>query len=123
MTPEELNIGFDGKCTDNFYKLGRSSNLVFYKGNAAERADFPLSFAMQPTLALQTQKVLFDEQVAKEVLPKLEVVYIFCTRSPWTSVWGMIETERLYKNNVAQGRKVRPIRFIQIEGANHFVSE
>lgn len=77
---------------------------------------------MQPTLNIQGQKVLFDEKAVSEVLPKLEVSYIFCTKAQWYCVYGMIETERQYKENVSKGRKVRPIRFTEIKTANHFVS-
>jgi hypothetical protein len=79
-------------------------------------------FLMQRTLKNMAQKVLFDEKLASEVLPQLEVLYIWCTRAQWYCLYGMIETERQYKEQVKQGRKVRPIRFVKIEGANHFVS-
>lgn len=77
---------------------------------------------MQPTLNIQAQKVLFDEKLACEVLPKTQVVHVWCTRAQWYCVYGMVETERQYKEHVKQGHKVRPIRFIEMDGANHFVS-
>jgi hypothetical protein len=89
---------------------------------AASRTEFPMFFPMQPTLKTQAQKVLFNEKAAREVLPKTEVVHIWCSRAQWYCVYGMIETERQYKAHVKQGHKVRPIRFIEIDGANHFVS-
>lgn len=102
MTPQEMSVNFDGA--------------------AAARTEFPMFFPMQPTLKKQAQSVLFNEKHAQEVLPDLEVVYIFCTQTQWYCAWGMVETEKQYKENIAQGKKVRPIRFIGIEGANHFVS-
>lgn len=68
------------------------------------------------------QKALFDEKLSSNILPKLEVIHIWCTRTQWYCVYGMIETERQYKEHVEQGHKVRPIRFIELEGANHVVS-
>ena len=93
-----------------------------FDGVAASRTEFPMFFQMQPALKIMGQKVLFDEKLAAEVLPKTEVVHIWCPRSQWYCTYGMIETERQYKEHVKQGHKVRPIRFIEIEGANHFVS-
>jgi len=101
MTPAEMTVNFDA--------------------TAAARTEFPMFFPMQPTLKKQAQLTLFDEKLTQEVLPKLEVVYILCTKTQWYCAWGMIETEKQHKENIAQGRKVRPIRFIDIEGANHFV--
>ena len=90
---------------------------------AATRTEFPMFFnPMQPTLKNMAQRVLFDEKLASSILPKLEVVYIWCQRAQWYCVYGMIETERQYKEHVEQGHRVRPIRFIELEGANHFVS-
>ena len=91
-------------------------------GIAAKRTEFPMFLPMQPTLKSQAQRVLFDEENAREVLPKTEVVHIWCSRTQWYCVYAMFETERQYKAHVKQAHKVRPIRFIEIKGANHFVS-
>jgi pimeloyl-ACP methyl ester carboxylesterase len=101
MTPQEMSFNFDGV--------------------AAARTEFPMFFQMQPTLKELAQLVLFNEKHTQEVLPNLQVVYISCMKAQWYCVWGMIETEKQHKENIAQGRMVRPIRFIEIEGANHFV--
>jgi len=101
MSPEEMAVNFDGL--------------------AGERTEGPMFFPMQPTLKLQLKKVLFDEKAVSEVLPKIEVSHIVCARAIWYCAWGMIETERIYKEHVAQGRKTRPMRFIEIPTANHFV--
>jgi hypothetical protein len=89
---------------------------------ATRRSEFPMYFPMQPVLKNLGQRSLFDEKLAGEVLPNLEVVLLVCTQGPWYCAWGMIETERQHKEHLKQGHKVRPIRFIEIEGANHFVS-
>jgi hypothetical protein len=76
---------------------------------------------MQPTLKLMSKTCLFDEKRAAEVLPQLEVVHLVYTSTNWYCAWGMIETEKQFNDHKAQGHKVRPIRFIEVEGANHFV--
>jgi len=100
MTEEEINVQFDA--------------------TASSRSDFPLFTQMKPTLKIVTQKVLFDEKLASEILPRSQFVYISCTRSVWYCVYAMFETERRHKEHLKQGHKVRPIRFMEIEGANHF---
>jgi len=92
-----------------------------FDDTAASRTEFPMFFPMQPTLYVQGQKALFDEKLAREVLPRTEVVHIWCARAQWYCVYGMIETERQYKKHVKQEHRVRPIRFIEMEDANHFV--
>jgi hypothetical protein len=77
---------------------------------------------MQPVLKIQTQKALFDETNSSEILPNLQVAHVFCEKSPWHCIWGFIETERQFKEHARQGHKVRPIRFIGMKEANHFVS-
>ncbi|KAF8222533.1 hypothetical protein L208DRAFT_1413236 [Tricholoma matsutake] len=88
---------------------------------AASRSELSMFYPMQPVIKTMAQRFLFDEKLVNEVLPKLDVAVMWCTRAQWYSVYGMIETERQYKENVKQGYKVRPIRFIELEGANHFV--
>jgi hypothetical protein len=78
--------------------------------------------AIQPTLKIQRQKALFDERLTREVLPRTEIVFIWGNRSAWHSVYGMILIEREYKEYIEQGYRIRPIRFIEIEGANRFVN-
>lgn len=77
---------------------------------------------IQPALKVQLQRVLFEEKIVKEVLPQIQVSYILCARPNWYCPRGMIKTERIYKEHIAQGRKVRPIRFIEILTANPPVS-
>ena len=102
MTPEETAVNFDPV--------------------AALRTEFPMFFQMQPVLKVLAQTCLFDEKVASEVLPQLEFVHLYCAKAQWYCVWGMIETERQYKKHLTLGHKVRPIRFLEIESGNHFVS-
>jgi len=101
MTEEELAVNFDPV--------------------AAARTELPMFVQMQPVLKIQSQTCLFDEKMASKVLPQLEVVYIYCAKAPWNCIWAMIETERRYKEHLKLGHQVRPIKFLEIEGGNHFV--
>lgn len=110
-----------------FEMHGLESNELMSVGQfdpvAARRTEFPMFFSpMQPTLKNMAQRVLFDEKLASEVLPMLEVVHIWCTRAQWYCVYGMMETERQYKEHLKLGHKVRHIRFIELGGVNHFVN-
>ncbi|KDQ53356.1 hypothetical protein JAAARDRAFT_49830 [Jaapia argillacea MUCL 33604] len=88
---------------------------------AATRTEFPMFFPMQPVLNTQSQKALFDEELAKTYLPNVEVVLMWGDKTTWCVMYGMIETTRLHKQNLADGKEIRPIRFIRITGGNHFV--
>ncbi|KAK0460403.1 uncharacterized protein EV420DRAFT_209411 [Desarmillaria tabescens] len=94
MTPDDMKVTFDGE--------------------AAGRMEFPMYFPpMQPTIRKQTETALYDEEAIKKILPKLEIVHQFCTASNWYCVWGFFGNELFAPK--------RPIRFIEIPGANHFV--
>ena len=99
-----------------------TASIRQFDGVAASRTEFPMFFQMQPALKIMAQKVLFDEKLSGEILPKSEVVHVWCARAQWYCVYGMMETERQHKEHVKQGHMIRPIRFIEIENANHFVS-
>ena len=77
---------------------------------------------MQPVLQDQAHRALFDERFAKEILPALELSYIFCTKTNWQSAWAFIETERLHAEAAEHKKEVRHMRFVEIIGGNHFVS-
>lgn len=104
MSPEDLRLTFDGV--------------------AALRNDFPvIDIPMQGTLASQAQHALFDSEVSGTILPGLQIVHLVGTCTTWTSTWAYFEVERRYNESVAvHGDNTRPIRFIEIEGGNHFVS-
>lgn len=120
MTPEELVLNFDGEFCSAANKF--SSKLRSSIGHAGQLTEGPMFVQMQPALNVQLKRVLFEEKTVTEVIPQVEVSFIFCSRAIWYCIWGLIETERIYKELVAQGRKVRPIRFIEIPATNHFVS-
>jgi hypothetical protein len=89
---------------------------------ASKRSDVLLLTTMLPALKKQAQAALFDETMAKEFLPGMEVVWIACPQSMWPLEWSKVLIARQYEEHVKQKHHVRPIRFIEIEGANHFVS-
>jgi len=94
----------------------RRGMKVSFDAAAMTRSDIPMYAKMLPTLQIIAQKVLFDEKLVSDILPKSQIVYISCTRSQWFSVYAMFETERRHKEHLKQGHKVRPIRFMKIQG-------
>ncbi|SJL09759.1 uncharacterized protein ARMOST_13140 [Armillaria ostoyae] len=69
----------------------------------------------------QTKRALFDAEIFPSVLPLVTVEYIACLSTNWVCLWAFFETERIYKELVAERKKIRPTHFIAIKGANHFV--
>lgn len=86
------------------------------------RTDSAMLTVIQPAIAEQAQNVLFSEEHATTVLPNVEVCYIWCNASPWNAIWPMFETERQQQEHLSKQHKVRPIEFIELDAANHFVS-
>jgi hypothetical protein len=76
---------------------------------------------MQKRLRRVTDNVLFDEEIVKECFPSVEVKVVWCTRSHWQCVWCALNLRKEYEQRVSQGRNARHVRFITLDGANHFV--
>lgn len=90
---------------------------------AAMRAEFAMfRIPIRAVLIEQRRKALFDEIHAREILPNLRVVFISAGMTVVGCKWAKLVVERHYNEATQAGRRVRPIRFIDIEGANHFVS-
>jgi hypothetical protein len=88
------------------------------------RSDFPMFLeSMELVIKEQTRKALFDEIVTQEIIPDLQVVFIGAELTTLHCLWGRLSLEKQYGDAVAQERHTRPIRFVTIEGANHFVSQ
>jgi hypothetical protein len=102
MTDEDLAVNFD---------------II-----AALKSDIPIVLSMLPALEKQTQAVFFDEKLAKEFLPALQVVWIGCPKSQWALEWCKVLMEREFEEHAKQKHQVRSVRFMEIEGANHLVS-
>jgi hypothetical protein len=90
----------------------------------AFRTDLPVLYGLpiRPVIKEQTIKALFDEPLARDILPELKVVFIGSELTAFPCVWGKLVYETMYMNSVNQGRRARPIRFITLQGVNHFVS-
>jgi len=86
-----------------------------------DRVDLSLVFKMQSELGNQTQRALFDPELAKTVLPGLPVTFFACKSSNWYCVYSFFESENRYKKLVSEGNPARPITFVELPGANHFV--
>jgi hypothetical protein len=94
---------------------------VNYDLGAALKADIPMCYQMLPALEKQTQAAFFDETLTREFLPGMQVVWIGCTQSQWALEWGKVLMERKFEQHFRQKNHARPIRFMEIEGANHVV--
>jgi hypothetical protein len=76
---------------------------------------------IQVEVRKQTKLALFDEELARTLLPELRISHVACTKGVWQCLFSLIETERLFKEYTAEGKKGRPIRFGYVEKANHVV--
>ncbi|KAJ8507959.1 hypothetical protein ONZ45_g9718 [Pleurotus djamor] len=76
---------------------------------------------MLPQIKGFVTRCLYDEKMAKEHLPNIDIIYISCLKSCWHTVWATHEAQRIYQEYEADGIKVRPMYFKTLEEANHFV--
>ncbi|KAL0563546.1 hypothetical protein V5O48_018520 [Marasmius crinis-equi] len=77
-----------------------------------------LLLGWQGLLNETTQKVLFDEKVAKTFFPELKITHFSAPHSFWMTGVACMEIRRMYREKEAV---VRPIEFVELEGADHFV--
>ncbi|KAF8645741.1 hypothetical protein AX16_007609 [Volvariella volvacea WC 439] len=71
-------------------------------------------------LSDQTERVLFDENMAKRVLPDMKLILISCDESPWYFTWAYAAAKERYEKLVKEGKKIRPLNFVIYHGMNHF---
>ncbi|SJK98491.1 uncharacterized protein ARMOST_01759 [Armillaria ostoyae] len=76
---------------------------------------------VEPMLHRQADRALYDEELARSVLPDVRFTTLVCTRSGWHMVLGALENEKRYTAAVASGKIVRPNRFIDVKNANHLL--
>ncbi|KAJ3924306.1 MAG: hypothetical protein NXY57DRAFT_388919 [Lentinula lateritia] len=76
---------------------------------------------MQTELGEQTQRALFDSELAQNFFPGLPITFLACQSTNWYCVYSFFETERRTKENVAQGHPGRQMAFVELPHANHFV--
>lgn len=96
---------------------------VMFEDGPMKRVDFTLFITMRETLEEQTKRAIYDERLAKEYFPKVEVVYLDCEQTMWALRHCRQQVENRRNELMSQGRDLRPMRFVDVEGANHFVSD
>lgn len=77
---------------------------------------------MQARLRELAQRALFDRTIAPSAFPNIPVTHIICGRSCWQCMWGSYMTKKMYENSLREEKAVRPMKFIVMDEANHFVS-
>lgn len=96
---------------------------VMYEDEAMKRSDFALFIMMRAFLEEQTQRTIFDEKLAKAYFPKVKVVYLDCAQTMWALRHTRRQVESKWNELVTRGCSPRMMRFIDVEEANHFVSD
>lgn len=88
---------------------------------------------IQTHFSALTQRVMFDNPSSVSRFQHAAFTYISASRTIWICGWAVAETKRRYREayltrdrihteGAADLARLRPIRFIDIDGANHFVS-
>jgi hypothetical protein len=106
--------------TPSFKNMTNEDLAVNFGMDASMKGDIPM--CMLPALGKQTQAAFFNEKLAKEFLPALQIVWLGCSHSQWALEWSKVVIQREFEEHVKQKHEVRLIRFMEIKGANHFVS-
>jgi hypothetical protein len=119
-TPEALLNNFKIWVTRYYNHPNPESFEGIFYGKGGE-GPVPLP-PLQVQMIKQTNSALFDEKVTSTILPNVKVSVIVCTKSIWSPPYALLETARLYREHIAEGRKIRPLSFSYVEGANHVVS-
>ncbi|KAH8114765.1 Alpha/Beta hydrolase protein [Phellopilus nigrolimitatus] len=57
----------------------------------------------------------------EDLLPELNVRHVYGPASEWHTQWAVWGLEKDYATWRAEGKRVRPIQFIPVEGGNHFM--
>lgn len=89
---------------------------------AAAKCDFMVLQLFLAIAETQAEAALFNEQLARTILPELQIIWLACKNTPWALAWCKTLMQKKHQELIQQGCQVRPIKFIEIEGANHFVS-
>ena len=69
-----------------------------------------------------TSPVSLSEEEESRVLPDVKVCVVYGDSSVWSVTWNTWELEKDIAKWEKEGRKTRDMRFLLVEGANHFVS-
>ncbi|KAF9062033.1 hypothetical protein BDP27DRAFT_1337137 [Rhodocollybia butyracea] len=91
------------------------------EGNNA-RSDISMFMSdMQQPIGVSAHQALFDEESVQHWFPDAKVTYLGVTRTNWSCAWAEMETKRRYYDNAKDSlRQGRNIKFIDIDGGNHF---
>ncbi|KAJ3913686.1 hypothetical protein F5877DRAFT_83554 [Lentinula edodes] len=101
--------------------LTDNERALIVEKSPVDRVDIPLVFKMQAELGEQTQRALFDSELAQNFFPGLPITFLACQSTNWYCVYSFFETERRTKENIAQGHPGRQMAFVELPHANHFV--
>ncbi|KAF9072192.1 Alpha/Beta hydrolase protein [Rhodocollybia butyracea] len=77
---------------------------------------------MQSGFSHLAQQILFPETPSARAATKVPITYLGTSQTIWISAWAEIETKRRYaeyRNKMKDSGKV--IRFVRMDGENHFV--
>ncbi|KAF8642045.1 hypothetical protein AX16_009716 [Volvariella volvacea WC 439] len=75
---------------------------------------------VQNILREHTDKALYNEQLAKGIFPKAEVIHILCDETIWLPVYAYMAAYEKYQKLIGEGKKIRPTSFVVFPGMNHF---
>ncbi|KIK69440.1 hypothetical protein GYMLUDRAFT_1002785 [Collybiopsis luxurians FD-317 M1] len=73
---------------------------------------------MQDTIRALGDQALFDPKNFQNCFPKVDIAYIGGTRSAWSCAWTEFQVKKRF-----QSKEGRPMRFLDMDGWNHFVIE
>ncbi|KAF9257850.1 hypothetical protein L218DRAFT_935378 [Marasmius fiardii PR-910] len=125
-TPESFektgSLGRTEHCLADSWTMTDVLRMIDQRGGDPLRADTLLQASeWEPIIRDARDKALFNESLAQGFLPKLSVLYLQASHSVWTTHLGHMEMYRIYGEHVERKDVVRPIRFVELKGGNHFV--
>ncbi|KAJ8092410.1 hypothetical protein PM082_023865 [Marasmius tenuissimus] len=107
-------------CFVDSFPKSELSRLAYPQVLFPGRGDIPLLTQGQTVLENATQNVLFNEHIAKTFFPNLRIMYLYPPHSVWMCVLAYMETRRIYEE-LSTVRAIRPVKFVELKGADHFV--
>ena len=63
-----------------------------------------------------------EEEAVTDAWRAVEVRYVWCDRSIWEIIWGVLSMRGELADAKKAGKAIRHITFLRLERANHFVS-
>ncbi|KLO10051.1 hypothetical protein SCHPADRAFT_833106 [Schizopora paradoxa] len=87
------------------------------------RSERPYWAVVKPSTLYGNTLGTFIRPSEPESLQSVKISVIYCLSSVWSAQWVIIELERDLEKRKAEGKELRQVSFVPIEGGNHFVSE